>query len=139
MDDSRPVDECRFDEAFREAWPAVFRFATAWTRFASRSRQTPLDILGVWAFHSRGQEPGPSRGRSHRAIEHYRPGLERRGAAVIGDFNDNVQWDTPSYPSFARTVEMFEGWLSAITQFDVGDTGWLAWSDHVPLLLELSI
>jgi DNA-directed RNA polymerase specialized sigma24 family protein len=31
MDDSRPDDERRFDEAFRGAWPAVFRFATAWT------------------------------------------------------------------------------------------------------------
>jgi RNA polymerase sigma-70 factor (ECF subfamily) len=31
MDDSRPDDDRRFDAAFRESWPAVFRFATAWT------------------------------------------------------------------------------------------------------------
>ena len=31
MNGSRPEDERRFDEAFREAWPAVFRFAVAWT------------------------------------------------------------------------------------------------------------
>jgi RNA polymerase sigma factor (sigma-70 family) len=31
MDDSRPDDERRFDEAFRGAWPAVLRFAAAWT------------------------------------------------------------------------------------------------------------
>lgn len=31
MDDGHPSDEQRFDDAFRRAWPSVFRFATAWT------------------------------------------------------------------------------------------------------------
>jgi endonuclease/exonuclease/phosphatase family metal-dependent hydrolase len=42
-----------------------------------------------------------------RAIEHYRPFLEENRSVVIGDFNDNVRWDTPSNPSFARTLELF--------------------------------
>jgi RNA polymerase sigma-70 factor (ECF subfamily) len=31
MNGSQPDDERRFDTAFRETWPAVFRFAVAWT------------------------------------------------------------------------------------------------------------
>ncbi len=67
-----------------------------------------IDVLAVWAFHHRGLEPGPRRGRSHRAIEHYRPFLDHQRAIVIGDFNDHVRWDTRSYPSFRRTIELLE-------------------------------
>jgi RNA polymerase sigma-70 factor, ECF subfamily len=31
MTDSRPEDDRRFNEAFQRDWPAVFRFAVAWT------------------------------------------------------------------------------------------------------------
>ncbi len=31
MDENQLEDACRFDAAFRDAWPAVFRFAVAWT------------------------------------------------------------------------------------------------------------
>jgi RNA polymerase sigma-70 factor, ECF subfamily len=31
MNGRQPDDERRFDTAFRETWPAVFRFAVAWT------------------------------------------------------------------------------------------------------------
>jgi RNA polymerase sigma-70 factor (ECF subfamily) len=31
MNGTQPEDERRFDTAFRETWPAVFRFAVAWT------------------------------------------------------------------------------------------------------------
>jgi RNA polymerase sigma-70 factor (ECF subfamily) len=31
MDGSQPEDKRRFDEAFHRDWPAVFRFAVAWT------------------------------------------------------------------------------------------------------------
>lgn len=31
MDGTSSVDQQRFDAAFRESWPAVFRFAVAWT------------------------------------------------------------------------------------------------------------
>lgn len=86
-------------EPWREWWLPV--------RIESVAGAT-LDLLAVWAFNHRGQEPGPRQGRSHRAIEHYRPFLERQRAVVIGDFNDNVRWDTPSYPSFRRTVELLD-------------------------------
>jgi hypothetical protein len=142
-----------------------------------------LRLLAVWAFHYRGQEPGPRRGRSERAIEHYRPFLERDHAIVIGDFNDNSRWDTPANPSFARTLDVLANtgyrsvfhersgeehgtetqgslywyrhlgrpylvdhafvpdvWLPAIRRFEYGDPArWLAWSDHVPTILELDI
>ena len=144
---------------------------------------TRVDLLAVWAFHHRGQEPGPRRGRSHRAIEHYRPFLEHHRAVVIGDFNDNVRWDTPTYPSFRRTLELLDdagyaslyhertgespgaesgatlfwyrhqdrpylvdyafvprAWLPVVRRYELGDPGlWLAWSDHVPLVLDLSV
>jgi len=63
-----------------------------------------FDILAVWAMNHRGQESGPRLGRTHRALDHYGPFLARRRTLVIGDFNDNAQWDTPRYPAFARTV-----------------------------------
>jgi hypothetical protein len=63
-----------------------------------------IDVLAVWAMNHRGQEPGPRRGRTHRALDHYGPFLARHRALVIGDFNDNARWDTPRYPAFARTV-----------------------------------
>jgi len=31
MNGTQPDDERRFDDAFRHAWPSVFRFAVAWT------------------------------------------------------------------------------------------------------------
>jgi hypothetical protein len=63
-----------------------------------------IDILAVWAMNHRGQESGPRLGRTHRALDHYGPLLARNRTLVIGDFNDNAQWDTPRYPAFARTV-----------------------------------
>ena len=63
-----------------------------------------IDVLAVWAMNHRSQEPGPRRGRTHRALEHYGPLLARNRTLVIGDFNDNAQWDTLRYPAFARTV-----------------------------------
>jgi exodeoxyribonuclease III len=144
---------------------------------------TKVSVLAVWAFHHRGEEPGPRRGRSQRAIEHYRPFLEGGRTIVIGDFNDNARWDTPSNPSFARTFETLgqagyrsvyharsgevpgaetqasfywyrhrdrpylvdhafipESWLASVRHFEFGDPArWLAWSDHVPTVLDLDI
>ena len=63
-----------------------------------------LDILAVWAMNQRGGE-GPSRWRTRRALAHYAPFLGRGRAVVLGDFNDNLRWDRPSYPAFAGTLE----------------------------------
>ena len=54
-----------------------------------------MDLLAVWAMNHRGQEAGPRLGRTHRALEHYRPFLEGGRSVVIGDFNDNARWDIP--------------------------------------------
>lgn len=64
-----------------------------------------LDLLAVWAMNHRGGE-GAKKGRTHRALEHYAPFLARRRAIVIGDFNDNVRWDTGTYPAFAQTTAL---------------------------------
>ena len=142
-----------------------------------------VDVLAVWAFNHRGEEPGPRRGRTHRALGHYAEFLERQRAVVIGDFNDNVRWDTPANPSFERTVELLDRagyasvyhersgevlgaetgatllwyrhlekrymvdyafvprpWLAGVQRFELGDPEqWLAWSDHVPLVLDLAV
>ena len=63
-----------------------------------------VDVLGVWAMNLRGGE-GQPRWRTRRALEHYGPFLARGRALVIGDFNDNVRWDRPTYPAFAGTLE----------------------------------
>ena len=65
-----------------------------------------IDVLAVWAMNHRGREPGPRLGRTHRALRHYSDLLGRGRALVIGDFNDNVRWDTSRYPSFATTVRL---------------------------------
>lgn len=63
-----------------------------------------LDILAVWAMNQRGGEGAP-RWRTRRAFAHYAPFLARGRAVVLGDFNDNLRWDRPSYPAFAGTLE----------------------------------
>lgn len=64
-----------------------------------------LDLLAVWAMNHRAGEGG-KKGRTHRALEHYAPFLARRRAVVAGDFNDNVRWDTRTYPAFAHTTAL---------------------------------
>lgn len=63
-----------------------------------------VDVLGVWAMNRRGG-PGQRSWRTRRALGYYAPVLARGRAVVIGDFNDNLRWDTPSYPAFAGTLE----------------------------------
>ena len=61
-----------------------------------------LNVLASWAMHHRGHEDRPKRGRIHATMEHYRGFLSGGNGLVIGDLNDNVTWDRPIYPSFAR-------------------------------------
>ncbi len=61
------------------------------------------DVLAVWAMNHRGGE-GEPRWRTRRALDHYEPLLARRRAIIIGDFNDNLRWDRPTYPAFAGTL-----------------------------------
>jgi hypothetical protein len=68
-----------------------------------------VDVLAVWAMNLRGGE-GQPRWRTRRALGHYAPFLARGRALLIGDFNigdfnDNLRWDRPTYPAFARTLE----------------------------------
>ena len=62
-------------------------------------------MLAAWAFNHRGTLGGPKYGRTHRAITNHREFL-RSADLVIGDFNDNVRWDTATRPSFATTTAM---------------------------------
>ena len=62
-----------------------------------------VDVIGVWAMNHRGGEEGPKRGRTRRALEHYGDVLALGRSIVIGDFNDNVRWDTARHPEF-RTL-----------------------------------
>lgn len=63
-----------------------------------------IDVLAVWAMNRAGGE-GQPKWRTRRALDHYAAFLGRGRAVVIGDFNDNVRWDRPSYPAFAGTLE----------------------------------
>jgi len=63
-----------------------------------------IDVLAVWAMNQRGGE-GQPKWRTRRALDHYAAFLGQGRAVVIGDFNDNVRWDRPSYPAFAGTLE----------------------------------
>ncbi len=47
----------------------------------------------------------PRSWRTRRALGHYAPVLARGRSVVIGDFNNNLRWDRPSYPSFAGTLD----------------------------------
>lgn len=71
-----------------------------------RLASVELDVLAVWAMHGRGQENRPKRGRIHVAMEHYRMFLSSGRTMLIGDLNDNVTWDTPTNPSFARLTAL---------------------------------
>lgn len=63
-----------------------------------------VDVLAVWAMNRRAGS-GPRRWRTRRALGHYAPLLARGRGVVLGDFNDNLRWDTPAYPAFAGTLE----------------------------------
>lgn len=63
-----------------------------------------VDVLAVWAMNHRAGA-GPRRWRTRRALGHYAPMLARGRTIVIGDFNDNLRWDSPRYPAFAGTVD----------------------------------
>jgi hypothetical protein len=71
-----------------------------------RIASVQCDLLAGWAMHHRGQEDRPKVGRIHAAIEHYRPFISSSRTLVIGDLNDNVMWDTPRNPSFARLTSL---------------------------------
>lgn len=71
-----------------------------------RTSALGLRLLAVWAMHHRGSEPGARRGRIHRAIDQYAAFIAGGETLVVGDFNDNLRWDTSAYPSWARTTEM---------------------------------
>lgn len=49
MDESQPNDELRFHEAYRRDWPAVFRFAVAWTNDLSSAEDIAQEaFLRLW-------------------------------------------------------------------------------------------
>jgi exodeoxyribonuclease-3 len=142
-----------------------------------------IDVIGVWAMNHRGGEAGPRYGRTLRALQQYSELLAGGQTVVIGDFNSNVTWDTPSRPTFMNLVSWLDelgyasvyhaftgeafgaettgslfwqhkigqpylvdhafvptSWLPRIVQFEVGEPAdWLAWSDHVPLVIELEL
>jgi hypothetical protein len=66
-----------------------------------------LNVLAVWAMNHRGGE-GPRLGRTHRALTRYASFLATGDAIVLGDFNDNVRWDTARNPAFATTTRLLE-------------------------------
>lgn len=65
-----------------------------------------FNLLGVWAFLNRRQPSGLS---FHTALEDYSAFVRERESVVVGDFNNNVQWDTPRKPNHATAV----AWLAA--------------------------
>lgn len=72
-----------------------------------RFRAIDLGILAVWAMNQRGEEPRPTYGRTHGAIDHYRPFLDSADL-LIGDWNDNERWDTAKKPAFATTTSILD-------------------------------
>jgi RNA polymerase sigma-70 factor (ECF subfamily) len=49
MNESQPNDELRFHEAYRRDWPAVFRFAVAWTNDLSSAEDIAQEaFLRLW-------------------------------------------------------------------------------------------
>lgn len=141
-----------------------------------------VDVIGVWAMNHRGGETGPKHGRTLRALQSYAPLLAQGRTIIIGDFNDNTRWDTPSRPTFRSLVAWLArmgyssvyhslrqeepgsetaaslfwqhrrdqpylvdhafvptAWLSRVNMFELGERDeWLAWSDHVPVILEIA-
>ncbi len=66
-----------------------------------------LDMLACWAMNHRGSEDRPKKGRTSAAMAHYRDFLSSRQEISLGDFNDNVTWDTKRWPVFAElTAEL---------------------------------
>lgn len=49
----------------------------------------------------------PAGGRTVRAIQAYRSLLDQRRSIVMGDFNNNLIWDTPGRPEHQAVVELF--------------------------------
>lgn len=47
MNESQPEEERRFNEAFRDEWPAVFRFAVAWTNDLSSAEDIAQQAFTV--------------------------------------------------------------------------------------------
>lgn len=70
-----------------------------------RFRAIDLGILAVWAMNHRGSEARPKYGRTHGAIDHYRPFLASADL-LIGDWNDNERWDTANRGGFTTTTSM---------------------------------
>ena len=67
-----------------------------------------LRLLGVWAMNQRGTLGGDKYGRTHKVLEAQHGFLETADL-VIGDFNDNVRWDTRTRPSFTDTTRILDG------------------------------
>jgi exodeoxyribonuclease-3 len=56
---------------------------------------TRFNLLAVWACHAKRNSYEGKLGPLRRAISAYQAFLERGPTVVVGDFNDNVQWDKP--------------------------------------------
>lgn len=94
-----------------------------------------LNVLAAWSMHHRGGEAGPQRGRIHRTLEHYAGFLAGGRTMLIGDLNDNITWDTPAYPSFARVTSVLED--LGLTNLYVARSGEAVGAETFPTLFFL--
>jgi hypothetical protein len=67
-----------------------------------RFESIDFSLLAVWARHYGGTEGRAGYGRTHEAFAYYADFLADADL-VIGDFNDNVRWDTPRRRHYATT------------------------------------
>jgi Endonuclease/Exonuclease/phosphatase family len=69
-----------------------------------QSPEEDLQLLAIWAFNHRAKTA--KRWPLDEALAHYMPFFGGRSAVVVGDFNNHLQWDTPTRPIFQRSLDV---------------------------------
>lgn len=73
-----------------------------WTLPVKAEGAMSFNLIGVWSFASHRQ---PSRSYFHEAISGYEDLIRDQPTIIIGDFNNNVRWDTKAKPYHKQAVE----------------------------------